>query len=59
MKELIIVKVGNENHPASETGIEKIRKEFKEFCESKGIDDVFVTHHAIEIQVLRIEQDHK
>jgi hypothetical protein len=54
MKEFIVIKVGDYERPASEEDIEQIRSRFQEFCEASDMEDVnaFVTHHAVEIDIL-------
>lgn len=52
MKELIIVKLGNETRPASQEDIDALAKTIKKAIR-KG-KNVVVTHHAVSFEVLPI-----
>jgi len=52
-KQLMIVKVGTDDRPASAEDIETIRKSFEEM--KKGENNTLITHHAINVVIIPVE----
>jgi len=55
MKNVIVVKVGNNERPAGPEDIKNVKKQFKKLKKknaSLSDFDIFVTHHAIEISIV-------
>ena len=49
----IHIKVGNSTKPAEKTDIDEMQNKFDKYMEQNDIDCIaFVTHHAVEIQVI-------
>jgi hypothetical protein len=49
----IVIKVGNDQRPATDEDIEEIEKKFGELMKMDNINcSVFVTHHAIQVEVI-------
>ena len=49
----LLVKVGTEDHPATDTQIKDVQEKLLELLESNNIDCVaFVTHHAVSMDII-------
>lgn len=57
MKELIIVKLGNEDRPASQEDIDTLAKSLKKAIK-KG-KNIVITHHAIEFERVPLDNVNK
>lgn len=57
MKELIIVKLGNEDRPASQEDIDNLAKSLKKAIK-KG-KNIVITHHAIEFERVPLDNVNK
>jgi len=49
----LLVKVGNEDHPATDDQIKNVQDKLLELLEANNIDCVaFVTHHAVSMEII-------
>lgn len=49
----LLVKVGNNNHPATDEDIKDVEKKLVKLLEDNNVNClVFVTHHAIEMEII-------
>ena len=56
MKELLLIKVGNDQRPASDEDIRSTEKDVKRAIR-RGAPFMMITHHAIEMEVVQLPDD--
>ena len=54
MKAILIVKVGNDERPATVENIKELKKKIKKVLRSAGIDiATLVTHHTVDVSIVQ------
>lgn len=50
----ILIRVGNENHPANNNDLQSIQVEINKLFSDHNVDDclVYVTHHAVDVSLV-------
>ena len=57
---LLLVRVGNEDRPATDREIDDIKKQITALLEENSVEClVFVTHHAVDIKIVEKEEHPK